>query len=119
MKDATTTLPLEDLQAKIKDLEDSNSVMVPQQIRNAFEGLEAHVLHNFKMAARIQDQGRRASTRIRARVVLRSSAASPSENRSGCGDAARPCPQRGYFSDESRRRRGRDVVSPWRQVATP
>mmetsp|Transcript_3508 Transcript_3508/g.10842 ORF Transcript_3508/g.10842 Transcript_3508/m.10842 type:complete len:334 (-) Transcript_3508:136-1137(-) len=74
MKDATTTLPLEDLQAKIKDLEDSNSVMVPQQIRNAFEGLEAHVLHNFKMAARIQDQGRRASTRIRARVVLRSSA---------------------------------------------
>ena len=38
MKDATTTLPLEDLQAKIKDLEDSNSVMVPQQIRNAFEG---------------------------------------------------------------------------------
>ena len=38
MKDASTKLPLEDLQAKIKDLEDSNSVMVPPEIQRAFEG---------------------------------------------------------------------------------
>mmetsp|Transcript_3006 Transcript_3006/g.9306 ORF Transcript_3006/g.9306 Transcript_3006/m.9306 type:complete len:333 (-) Transcript_3006:88-1086(-) len=73
MKDASTKLPLEDLQAKIKDLEDSNSVMVPPEIQRAFEGLEAHVLHNFAMAVRMTD-AHRASTRTRARVVLRTSA---------------------------------------------